>query len=464
MFQLLSKHSFSLVRTYADQVFLGFRASDGERHLFPYSLDGELGEELKFSKKGPISWIYLRSGLWLIQYEGASKEDTHIYSIEGEWQQTIPHIHADLYILKTEKDWVYLINNRFVKYNLSTHEYRDLGQFSLKKPFLYKGCHYGLHFFTCEGQSQLVAMRDKDGQGLEEVYRLDFAESGRGYSGWHNGIVPGEIDFINFYGSDLWVTTQEHLHRIDVATGKVLERQNEYRDLGQFSLKKPFLYKGCHYGLHFFTCEGQSQLVAMRDKDGQGLEEVYRLDFAESGRGYSGWHNGIVPGEIDFINFYGSDLWVTTQEHLHRIDVATGMVLERQDEILPKMFIKGSIGYSLCYSYYTVFDFEAGRMLCNERRDRFVREGKEGSAGYTGLLLRDGIFYVSVRVSDTFFLAAFDVQTEKFVWHIPWDGWDIESIHIIGDRMIAYSQGKVYIYEWEESSGVSKARECEDRV
>jgi len=359
MFQLLSKHSFYLVRTYTDRVFLGFESPEGEINLYPYSLDGELGEELKFSKKDPISWIYLRSGLWLIQYEGASKEDTHVYSIEGEWQQTIPHIHADLYILKTEEDWVYLINNRFVKYNLSTHEYRDLGQ---------------------------------------------------------------------------------------------------------FSLKKPFLYKGCHYGLHFFTCEGQSQLVAMRDKDGQGLEEVYRLDFAESGRGYSGWHNGIVPGEIDFINFYGSDLWVTTQEHLHRIDVATGMVLERQDEILPKMFIKGSIGYSLCYSYYTVFDFEAGRMLCNERRDRFVREGKEGSAGYTGLLLRDGIFYVSVRVSDTFFLAAFDVQTEKFVWHIPWDGWDIESIHIIGDRMIAYSQGKVYIYEWEESSGVSKARECEDRV
>ena len=139
MFQLLPKHSFSLVRTYADQVFLGFRASDGERHLFPYSLDGELGEELKFSKKDPISWIYLRSGLWLIQYEGASKEDTHVYSIEGEWQQTIPHLHADLYILKTEEDWVYLINNRFVKYNLSTHEYRDLGQFSLKNPSYIRG-------------------------------------------------------------------------------------------------------------------------------------------------------------------------------------------------------------------------------------------------------------------------------------------------------------------------------------
>lgn len=179
MFQLLSKHSFSLVRTYADRIFLGFRASDGKRRIYPYSLDGELGVELEFSKKGPISWIYLRGGLWFVQYEGASKEDTHIYSIEGVWQQTIPRMHADLYILPTKEDWVYLINNRFVKYNLSTHEYRDLGQFSLKKPFLYKGYHCDLHFFTCEGQSQLVAMRDKDGQGLEEVYRLDFAESDR---------------------------------------------------------------------------------------------------------------------------------------------------------------------------------------------------------------------------------------------------------------------------------------------
>ena len=342
MFQLLSKHSFSLVRTYADRIFLGFRASDGERHLYPYSLDGELGAELEFSKKDPISWIYLRSGLWLIQYEGASKEDTHIYSIEGEWQQTIPQIHADLYILKTEKDWAYLINNRFVKYNLSTHEYRGLGQFLLKKPFLYKGCHRGRHFFICERQSQLVAMRDKDGQGLEEVYRLDFAESGRGYSLWRNGVVPGEIDFINFYGSDLWVTTQEHLHRIDVATGKVLERQ---------------------------------------------------------------------------------------------------------DETLPKMFIQGTQGYSLYNSYYTVFDFEAGRMLCDERRDRFAYEGKEYSAEYTGLLLHEGIFYVSVRVSGIFFLAAFDVQTEKFIWHDLWGGWDIKSVHIVGDRMIAHSHDEVRIYQ-----------------
>ena len=342
MFQLLSKHPFYLVRTYSDRIFLGFESPEGELHLYPYSLDGELGAELEFSKKDPISWIYLRGGLWLVQYDGASKEDTHVYSIEGEWQQTIPHLHADLYILKSEEDWVYLINERFIKYNLSTHEYRDLGLFPLEEPFFYEGSHRGLHFFTCEGKSQLVAMRDKDGQGLEEVYRLDFAESGRGYSVWHNGIVPGKIDFINYYSSDLWVTTQEHLHRIDVATGKVIERK---------------------------------------------------------------------------------------------------------DEPLPKMFIKGLLGYSLFNSYYTVFDFEAGHMLCNVRRDRFAYEGKEYSAGYTSLLLHEGIFYVSVRVSGIFFLAAFDVQTEEFVWHDLWGGWDIDSVHIVGDRMIAYSHDEVRIYQ-----------------
>ena len=342
MFQLLSKHSFYLVRTYSDRVFLGFESPEGELHLYPYSLDGELGEELKFSKKEPIRWIYLRSGLWLIEYEEASKEDTHIYSIEGEWQQTVPNLDADLYILKTEEDWVYFINERFIKYNLSTHEYRDLGMFPLKEPFFYEGSHRGLHFFTCERKSQLVAMRDKDGQGLEEVYRLDFAESGRGYSLWRNGVVPGEIDFINFYGSDLWVTTQKHLHRIDVATGKVLERR---------------------------------------------------------------------------------------------------------DETLPKMFIQGTRGYSLYGSFYTLFDFEAGRMLCDERRDRFAYEGKEYSSEYTGLLLHEGIFYVSVRVSGIFFLAAFDVQTEEFVWHDLWGGWDIDSVHIVGDRMIAHSHDEVRIYQ-----------------
>ena len=359
MFQLLSKLPFYLVRIDSDRIFLGFESPERDLHLYPYSLDGKLGEELKFSKQEPIRWIYLRRGLWLIQYEGTSKEDTHVYSIEGAWQQTIPRMHADLYILPTKEDWVYLVNDRFVKYNLSTYEYRDLGQFSIKEPFLYKGCHRGLHFFTCEGQSQLVAMRDRDGQGLEEVYRLDFAESGRGYSPWHNKIVSGEIYFLNFYGSDLWVTTQEHLHRIDVATGKSLE--------------------------------------------------------------------------------------------------------VREEIILPKMSHCGDLGYSILASFYKIFDFKAGRMLYEGRLDRFTHEGKEYSAQTNGLLLHEGIFYVSVRVSGIFFLAAFDVQTEEFVWHDLWGGWDIDSVHIIGDRMIAHSYDEVRIYQRIDPSTGSSGDDSEQR-
>jgi len=343
MFQLLTKHSFYLVRIDSDRIFLGFESPERELDLYPYSLDGKLGEELQFFKKEPIRWIYLRNGLWLIQYEGASKEDTHVYSIEGVWQQTIPRMHADLYILPTKEDWVYLVNDRFVKYNLSTYEYRDLGQFSIKEPFLYKGCHRGLHFFTCEGQSQLVAMRDRDGQGLEEVYRLDFAESDRCYSIYSNKVESGEIYFINFYGTDLWVTTYERLHRVEIETGKSLE--------------------------------------------------------------------------------------------------------VREEMILPKMSHCGDLGYSILASFYKIFDFKAGQMLYKGRLDRFTHEGKEYSAQTNGLLLHEGIFYVSVRVSGIFFLAAFDVQTEKFVWHDLWDGWDIDSVHIIGDRMIAHSYDEVRIYQ-----------------
>ena len=343
MFQLLSKHSFSLVRTYADRVFLGFRASDGERHLYPYSLDGELGEELKFCKKGPIRWIYLRSGLWLIQYEEDSKEDTHIYSIEGEWQQTIPNIDADLYILKAEEDWVYLINERFIKYNLSTHEYRDLGLFPLEEPFFYEGSHRGLHFFTCERKSQLVAMRDKDGQGLEEVYRLDFAESDRCKPSYSRNVEPGQVYFINFYDSDLWVSTYVRVYRIDIATGQKL-------------------------------------------------------------------------GTLE-------------------------------DEFLPKMSHHGGIGYAIYAGFYTVMDFKNQRLLSCRLLDKFTHEGKEYSTETNGLLLHEGIFYVSVRVSDSFFLAAFDVQTEEFVWYDHWNGWDIDSVHIVGDRMIALSHNNIQIYQ-----------------
>ena len=345
MYEVISQLNAIRVVVYGGRLFLIKSIPQGRRSVHPCSLDGVIGDALLFPHKEDVGTAALFQGLWLIYHEGTPFESLlDICSLDGERKQLITGIDGYLDKVAVEEEHrFYLVDERrVISYDFSAHEYQDLGSFPLKDPFFYKGSHQGLHFFTCEGKSQLVAMRDKGGQGLEEVYRLDFAERGRGYSLWHNGIVPGMIEFINFYGSDLWVTTQKHLHRIDVATGKVLERK---------------------------------------------------------------------------------------------------------DETLPKMFIKGTLGYSLFGSYYTVFDFEAGRMLCDERRDNFVYEGKEYSAEYTSLLLHEGIFYVSVRVSGIFFLAAFDVQTEEFVWHDLWGGWDIGSVHIIGDRMIAQSHDEVRIYQ-----------------
>ena len=346
MYKVISRLNAFRVEVYEGQLFLIKLTPQGRRSVHPSSLDGVIGDALPFPHKEDVGTPVLFQGLWLLYHEVGTPFEAllDICSLDGERKRSITGIdgYLDMVALEEEPRF-YLVDERCVIcYDFSTDEYQDLGPFPLKDPFFYKGSHRGLHFFSCEGKSQLVAMRDKDGQGLEEVYRLDFAESGRGYSPFYNRIVPGEIFFINFYGSDLWVTTQKHLHRIDVATGKVLERQ---------------------------------------------------------------------------------------------------------DETLPKMFIQGTRGYSLYNSNYTVFDFEAGRMLCDERRDRFAYEGKEYSAEYMGLLLHEGIIYVSVRVSGIFFLAAFDVQTEEFVWHDLWGGWDIESVHIIGDRMIARSYDEVRIYQ-----------------
>lgn len=341
MYKLIT--SCSANEVWVDHGALYLRDYKRNSAVFLHSLDKQSEQVLPFLHSELSWWIYLRQGLWFVHYDENSEYATtvNVFSIDGELKQTITNVNDSFYTAPAGR-WLYLINERQLRYDLSTHECEDLGEFPLKGVFFHEG---------------------------------------------------------------------------------------SYRDL------------------HFFTCERQSQLVAMRDKDGQGLEEAYRLDFAESGRAYSLWRNGVAPGEIYFINFYGSDLWVTTQKHLHRIDVATGKVLERQDETLPKMFIHGTRGYSLFSSYYTVFDFKAGRMLCDERRDRFVYEGKEYSSEYKSLLLHEGILYVSVRVSDSFLLTAFDVQTEEFIWQDHWNGWDIDSVHIVGDRMIALSDNNIQSYQ-----------------
>ena len=348
MYKLIT--SFPADEVWVDRGVLYLRDYKRDSAVFSYSLEERVEQVIPFAHSELSWWIYLRQGLWFVHYDEDSEYKTivNVFSIDGELKQTITNVNDSFYTARAGR-WLYLINERQLRYDLSTHEYQDLGPFPLEGVFFHEGSHRGLHFFTCEGQSQLVAMRDTDGQGLEEAYRLDFAESGRGYSQWHNRIAPGEIYFLNFYGSDLWVTTQKHLHRIDVATGKSLE--------------------------------------------------------------------------------------------------------VREEIILPKMSHCGDLGYSIFASFYKIFDFKAGQMLYEGRLDRFTHEGKEYNAQTNGLLLHEEIFYVSVRVSGIFFLAAFDVQAEEFVWHDLWGGWDIDSVHIIGGRMIAHSHDEVRIYQrvWQRS-------------
>ena len=345
-YQLIQRIPAVWMSIYEDSIFITTTNKKRTYSTHRYSLDGICQERLQFLYSPYARVPELRRGLWFVYYSSESplSDQLNVFSLDGELKQSLVDAMGYFDMLPTEEaDWVYFVNKRIVKYHLSTHEYHDLGLVPLGRPFFYKGSHRGLHFYTCEGKSQLVAMRDKDGQGLEEVYRLDFAESGRGYSQWHNRVVPGEIYFLNFYGSDLWVTTQKHSHRIDITTGKSLE--------------------------------------------------------------------------------------------------------VREEMILPKMSHCGDLGYSILASFYKIFDFKAGQMLYRGRLDRFTHDGKEYSAQTNGLLLHEGIFYISVRVSGIFFLAAFDVQTEKFIWHDLWGGWDIKSVHIVRDRMIAHSHDEVRIYQ-----------------
>ena len=358
MYKLIT--SFPADEVWVDHGVLYLRDYKRNSAVFSYSLEEQVEQIIPFTHSDLSWWIYLRQGLWFVHYDEDSEYKTivNVFSIDGELKQTITNVNDSFYTARAGR-WLYLINESQLRYDLSTHECQDLGPFPLEGVFFHEGSHRGLHFFTCEGQSQLVAMSDKDGLGLEEVYRLDFAESGRGYSQWHNRGIPGEIYFLNFYDSDLWVTTSKHLHRIDVATGKSLEI--------------------------------------------------------------------------------------------------------REEMILPKMSHCGDLGYSIFASFYKIFDFKAGQMLYEGRLDRFTHEGKEYSAQTNGLLLHEGIFYVSVRVSGVFFLAAFDVQTEKFVWHDLWGGWDINSVHIVGGRMIAHSHDEVRIYQRIDPSTGSSGDDSEQR-
>ena len=225
-------------------------------------------------------------------------------------------------------------------------------------------------------------------------------------------------------------------------------RTLQHEDLGLTPWDLP-IYRGACGGLHFLTEAWQTRILALRDAGGRGLEEVWRIDFAESDR-HVGWQ-GRVPGQVNFLNLYGEDAWISTHVRTYRVDIRTGQIRAVRARFLPEFLVERGIGYALCPGEFRAMDMARGILLREGPRLSFPLGGEALRCGFEDLLVRDGILYVSVSLwsSGLYLLAAFDVQAERFVWHDAWGGRSLDSAHIIGDRLIACDGDEVRIYARE---------------
>ena len=225
-------------------------------------------------------------------------------------------------------------------------------------------------------------------------------------------------------------------------------RTLQHEDLGLTPWDLP-IYRGACGGLHFLTEAWQTRILALRDAGGRGLEEVWRIDFAESDR-HVGWQ-GRVPGQVNFLNLYGEDAWISTHVRTYRVDIRTGQIRAVRARFLPEFLVERGIGYALCPGEFRAMDMARGVLLREGPRLSFPLGGEALRCGFEDLLVRDGILYVSVSLwsSGLYLLAAFDVQAERFVWHDAWGGRSLDSAHIIGDRLIACDGDEVRIYARE---------------
>jgi len=224
---------------------------------------------------------------------------------------------------------------------------------------------------------------------------------------------------------------------------------HQCEDLGSAPWDLP-IYRGACVGLHLLTEAWRTRLLALRDAGGRGLEEVWRIDLAESDR-HVGWQ-GRVPGQVNFLNLYGDDVWAISHKRTYRLDAATGRVREVRDYLLPEFLVAEGIGHALRLCAYQRMDMARGILLRDSPVEKFAYRGREYHCDFTDLCLHDGLLYVSVALwngGGLHLLAAFDTRTERFVWHDAWGGWPIRSAHILGDRLIADSRDEVRIYARE---------------
>ena len=227
-------------------------------------------------------------------------------------------------------------------------------------------------------------------------------------------------------------------------------RTLQHEDLGLTPWDLP-LYRGACGGLHFLTEAWQTRLLALRDAGGRGLEDVWRIDFAERDQ-HVGWHGRVEPGQVNFLNLYGDDAWISTHVRTYRVDIRTGQIRAVRARFLPEFLVEGGIGYSLCPGEFRAMDMARGVLLREGPRLSFPLGRESLHCDFKDLCLHDGLLYVSVALwngGGLHLLAAFDTQAERFVWHDAWGGWPIRSAHILGDRLIANSRDEVRIYARE---------------
>ena len=226
-------------------------------------------------------------------------------------------------------------------------------------------------------------------------------------------------------------------------------RTLQHEDLGLTPWDLP-IYRGACGGLHFLTEAWQTRLLALRDAGGRGLEEVWRIDFAERDQ-HVGWHGRVEPGQVNFLNLYGDDAWISTQERTYRVEIRTGQIRGERARFLPEFRVEGGVGYALCPGEFRAMDMARGVLLREGPRLSFPLGGESLRCGFKDLCLHDGLLYVSVSLwsSGLYLLAAFDTQAERFVWHDAWGGCSLDSVHIVGDRLIACDGDEVRIYARE---------------
>ena len=223
----------------------------------------------------------------------------------------------------------------------------------------------------------------------------------------------------------------------------------QHEDLGSAPWEAP-TYQGACGGLHFLTEAWRTQLLALRDAGGRGLEEVWRLDLTESDR-HVGW-KGPERGKVNWLNLYGDGVWATSHKRTYRLDAATGRVLEVRDYLLPEFLVAEGIGHALRLCAYLRMDMARGILLRDSPVEKFAYQGREYHCDFKDLCLHDGLLYVSVAQwngGGLHLLAAFDTQAERFVWHDAWGGCSLDSVHIVGDRLIACDGDEVRIYARE---------------